>query len=66
MLDQAFEALEDLRLGRGSQAFSNPIDEAIVATHGDAAARRELEDRLAAVLQTDVSPCARRTLSAAS
>jgi HEAT repeat protein len=32
-----------------------PIDEAVVATHGDAAARKELESRLAAVLASSVS-----------
>ena len=32
-----------------------PIDDAVIAAHGDAAARKELEMRLAAVLKTDAS-----------
>ena len=54
MLDQAFEALKTFDWGTDRNAL-NPIDEAIVTTHGDAAARKELEARLAAVLKTDVS-----------
>ena len=54
MLDQAFEALKTYDWGADPKAL-NPIDEAIVATHDDAAGRKELEDRLAAVLKTDVS-----------
>ena len=54
MLDQAFEALKAFDWGTDRKAL-NPIDEAIVTTYGDAAAREELETRLAAVLQTDVS-----------
>ncbi len=54
MLDQAFEALNSYDWGTDRSAL-NPIDEAVVATHGDAAARLELENRLAAVLKTDVS-----------
>ena len=54
MLDQAFEALKAFDWGTDRNAL-NPIDEAIVTTHGDAAARKELEARLAAVLRTDVS-----------
>jgi HEAT repeat protein len=58
MLDQAFEALKTFDWGTDRSAL-NPIDEAIVATQGDAAARLELENRLAAVLKTDVSRDAR-------
>ena len=54
MLDTAFEALKTYDWGTDPSVLS-PIDEAIVATHGDLAARRELENRLAAVLKTDVS-----------
>ena len=54
MLDQAFEALKTYDWGADRKAL-NPIDEAIVATHSDAAARKELEIRLSAVLQDNVS-----------
>ena len=54
MLDQAFEALKTYDWGADRNAL-NPIDEAVVATQGDAAARLEMENRLAAVLKTDVS-----------
>jgi HEAT repeat protein len=54
MLDQAFEALKTYDWGTDRKAL-NPIDEALVATQDDAAARQELETRLAAVLKTDVS-----------
>ena len=54
MLDQAFEALKTYDWGTDPKVL-NPIDEAVVATRGDAAARKELETRLAAVLKTDVS-----------
>jgi hypothetical protein len=54
MLEQAFDALNSYDWGTDRAAL-NPIDEAIVATYGDEAARRELESKLAAVLKTDVS-----------
>lgn len=54
MLDQAFEALKTYDWGADPKILG-PIDEAVVATHGDLAARRELEARLAAVLKTEVS-----------
>ena len=54
MLDKAFDALNDYDWG-ADRSVLNPIDEAVVATHGDAAARKQLETRLAAVLKTDVS-----------
>ena len=54
MLDQAFEALKTYDWGTDPKVLS-PIDEAMVATRGDAAARKELEARLVAVLKTDVS-----------
>lgn len=52
MLDQAFEALKTYDWGVDPKALS-PIDEAVVAVHGEAAARQALEDRLAGVLKTD-------------
>ncbi len=54
MLDQAFDALKTYDWGTDRKAL-NPIDEAVVATQDDPAARKELEARLAAVLKTDVS-----------
>jgi len=54
MLDQAFAALKSFDWGTDLAAL-NPIDEAVVATHGNAGARKELESRLATVLATSVS-----------
>jgi HEAT repeat protein len=54
MLDQAFEALKSYDWG-ADRNLLNPIEEAVIATHSDSAARRELEARLAAVLSTDAS-----------
>lgn len=54
MLDQAFEALKTYNWGQ-DRAILKPIDEAVVATYADAGQRKELETRLAAVLNTDVS-----------
>ena len=42
MLDQAFDALKTYDWGTDRKVL-NPIDEAVVATHDDAAARKELE-----------------------
>lgn len=53
MLDQAFEALKTYDWGQDKGPLQ-PIEDAVVATHGDAVARAELEQRLAAVLATDV------------
>jgi HEAT repeat protein len=53
MLDQAFEALKTYDWGVDPKVLS-PIPAAIVSTHGDAGARKELETRLAAVLTSDV------------
>jgi HEAT repeat protein len=58
MLDQAFEALKTYDWGVDPKAIS-AIDEAIVSTHGDANARKDLEARLAAVLKTDVPRAAK-------
>ena len=53
-VDKAFEALKTYDWGTDRKLLK-PIDDAVVATHGDAAARKELETRLAAVLKTGVS-----------
>lgn len=54
MLDKAFEALKTYDWGMDPKVLA-PLDEAIVATRGNAAARLELENRLAAVLKTGVT-----------
>lgn len=53
-LDKAFETLKTYDWGADSNTL-NPIDEAVVATQGDAAARKELETRLLGVLKGGVS-----------
>ncbi len=53
-VDKAFEALKTYDWGADRNTL-NPIDEAVVATQGDAAARKELELRLLDVLKGDVS-----------
>jgi len=52
-LDQAFEALKTYDWGVDPEVLK-PIDEAIVATHSDPAARKDLEQRLIAALNTDL------------
>jgi HEAT repeat protein len=54
MLDKAFDALKTYDWGKERKDL-NPIDDAAIASRGDAAARKELETRLAAVLKTDVT-----------
>lgn len=54
MLDQAFETLKTLDWGTDIGPLA-AIDAAINASHGDAAARKELETRLAEVLTSNVS-----------
>ncbi len=54
MLDQAFELLQKYTWGDDRNVL-NAIDEAIVESHGDAAARSKLEKRLIAVLQSDAT-----------
>ncbi len=49
MIDQAFEALKTFDWG-ADRAVLNPIDEAVVSTHNDAAARAVLEKKLIAAL----------------
>ena len=53
MLDQAFDALKTFDWGKDRNQL-NPIDDAVIAAHGDPAARKDLETKLAAVLKTDV------------
>ncbi|UCF34016.1 MAG: HEAT repeat domain-containing protein [Phycisphaerales bacterium] len=52
MLDKAFEALKTYHWGQ-DRKLVKPIDDAVIATRGDAAARKKLEARLAAVLTTN-------------
>ena len=54
MLDQAFEALKQYDWGT-DKGVLNPIEAAVTATRGDAAARKDLEARLLAALQSDIS-----------
>lgn len=53
-LDKAFEALKTYDWGKDIKALK-PIDDAVVATRDDAAARKALETRLAAVLKPEYS-----------
>ena len=53
MLDKAFEALKTYDWGQDRNLLK-PIDEAVVATHGDADARKQLENQLAGALATDL------------
>jgi HEAT repeat protein len=52
MLDQAFDALKTYNWGMSIKVLA-PIDEAVNSTRGDKAARKDLENRLAAVLKSD-------------
>ncbi len=54
MLDKAFDALKTYTWGQ-DRNLVKPIDEAVIATRGDAKARKELETRLAAVLTTEAT-----------
>jgi HEAT repeat protein len=58
MLAKALEALKTYDWGMDPNLIK-PIDEAIVATHGDAAARKDLESRLIEVLKSDVTRAAK-------
>lgn len=58
MLDKAFEALKTYDWGM-DPGLIKPIDEAIVSTHGDAAARKDLESRLIEVLKSDAPRAAK-------
>ena len=53
-LDAAFESLKSYNWGSDARAL-DPLEDAAVAALGDAAARKALEARLAAVLEADVS-----------
>lgn len=53
MLDQAFEALKTFDWGKEPKELA-AIDAEVVATHGDAAKRKALEERLAATLKTEI------------
>ena len=54
MLDQAFEALKTYDWGAERNAL-NPINDAVLSSRNDAAARLELETKLAAALKTEIS-----------
>lgn len=58
MNETAFDALKTYDWGVDPKVLQ-PLNDAIVTTHGDAAARLELETRLAAVLKTDVPRAAK-------
>jgi HEAT repeat protein len=57
-VDKAFDALKTYDWGTDRDTMK-PIDEAVIAVLGDAAARKELAARLAAVLKTDASRSAK-------
>jgi HEAT repeat protein len=57
-LDKAFQSLATFDWGQDLEMLK-PIDEAVIASHGDAAARTALETRLAAVLKTGAPRCAK-------
>ena len=58
MLEQAFEALKTYDYGADRHVL-DPIDEAVVTTRNDAAARKELESQLLAVLKSNAPRDAR-------
>ena len=61
-IDKSFEALKAFDWGVYNLQFRKllgPIEDAVPATHGDAAARKELETRLAAMLSTGASRAAK-------
>jgi len=58
MLDQAIEALGTYDWGSNIAAL-NPIEDAVVSTHGDAEARKALEGKLASVLTSGASRAAK-------
>lgn len=57
-LDKAFEALKTYEWGT-DRAVLKPIDDAVVGSHGDAAARKELEKQLAGMLGDDIPQAAK-------
>ena len=58
MLDQALETLKTYEWGVDPKAVKS-IQDAVVASHGDAAARKKLESTLAKVLGTDIPRAAK-------
>ena len=58
MLDETIDALKTYDWGMDPKVL-RPLDEAIVSTHGDAAARKALEERLLAVLKAEVPRAAK-------
>ena len=58
MLEQALEALKTYKWGIDPKGIK-PIQDAVVATHGNAAARKELESKLAAALDKDIPRAAK-------
>ena len=57
-LDKAIDALKTYDWGVDPNVI-RPIDEAIITTHGDAAARKDLETRLIAVLKSEAPQAAK-------
>ena len=51
MLEKEFEALNQLNWGTDRKPL-NPIDDAVIAAHGDAKASKELEDQFIAALKS--------------
>ncbi|MHB8899012.1 MAG: hypothetical protein ACYC6Y_09725, partial [Thermoguttaceae bacterium] len=54
MLDQAFESLKKYDFGTPISELQ-AIEDATVAAHGDGAVRRDLEERLVAAVESDIS-----------
>jgi HEAT repeat protein len=57
-LDKAFDALKTYDWGQDRNVLQ-PVDDAVAASYKDAAARKDLEGRLAAVLKTDAPQAAK-------
>jgi hypothetical protein len=53
MLDQALEALKTLDWGQDLKPLA-PIEKEIIETHGNAAKRKELEEKLVGLLKTEL------------
>lgn len=58
MLEQTFDAFKTYDWGVDPQVLK-PLQDAIIASHGDDAARKDLETRLIAVFKTDVPQAAK-------
>jgi HEAT repeat protein len=58
-VDKAFEALKTFDWSMDYNNVIQPIDDAVVASHGDAAQRKDLETRVASLLPTKVSRAAK-------